>query len=125
MACGREPPTDAPAAPRAAAPSARYRARPRPPRSGPAWSSGVGAHPWGPLLYRDLRAFTRVQTIVGCPPPLGGGTYEGTLVAPEGRMRSQLTVITLALVGLAAPTANAAPTLTYGPIIARGATPDK
>jgi acid phosphatase type 7 len=40
-------------------------------------------------------------------------------------MRTQLAVITIALVGLAAPSANAAPTLTYGPIISRGATPDK
>jgi MYXO-CTERM domain-containing protein len=40
-------------------------------------------------------------------------------------MRTQLSVITFALVGLAAPIANAAPTLTYGPIISRGATPDK
>ena len=40
-------------------------------------------------------------------------------------MRTQLAGITLALVGLATPTANAASALTYGPIIARGATSDK
>ena len=40
-------------------------------------------------------------------------------------MRRQLVGITLAVVGLATPSANAAPVLTYGPIIARGATPDK
>ena len=40
-------------------------------------------------------------------------------------MRTQLSVITIALVGLAAPIANAAPTIHYGPIISRGATPDK
>ena len=40
-------------------------------------------------------------------------------------MRTQLAVITIALVGLAAPNVNAAPTLTYGPILSRGATPDK
>jgi MYXO-CTERM domain-containing protein len=40
-------------------------------------------------------------------------------------MRTQLAGITIALLGLAAPIANAAPTLKYGPIISRGATPDK
>lgn len=40
-------------------------------------------------------------------------------------MHRQLSVITIALVGLAAPIANAAGTLTYGPIIARGVTGDK
>ena len=40
-------------------------------------------------------------------------------------MRTQLAGITIALVGLAAPAAHAAATLTYGPIISRGATPDK
>ncbi len=40
-------------------------------------------------------------------------------------MRTQLAGITIALVGLAAPAANAAPTIHYGPIISRGATPDK
>src|SRR5205823_3441748 len=79
----------------------------------------------GPILYRDLRPFTPLQTPVGCPRQGGHGTYEGTLVALEARMRTQLAVITIALVGLAAPSANAAPTLTYGPIISRGATPDK
>ena len=40
-------------------------------------------------------------------------------------MRTQLAGITIALVGLAAPAALAAPTIHYGPIISRGATPDK
>jgi MYXO-CTERM domain-containing protein len=40
-------------------------------------------------------------------------------------MRTQLAGITIALVGLAAPIANAAPTMHYGPMISRGATPDK
>ncbi|HEX6837203.1 MAG TPA: fibronectin type III domain-containing protein, partial [Polyangia bacterium] len=38
-------------------------------------------------------------------------------------MRTQLVGITIAVLGLAAPIANAAPT--YGPIIARGVTADK
>ncbi len=42
-------------------------------------------------------------------------------------MRTQLAGITIAMVGLsaAAPIANAAATLTYGPIVARGTTGDK
>ena len=40
-------------------------------------------------------------------------------------MRTQVAGITIALLGLAAPSANAAPTMHYGPIISRGATPDK
>ena len=40
-------------------------------------------------------------------------------------MRSQLIGITIAMVGLVAPIANAAPTIHYGPIISRGTTPDK
>jgi MYXO-CTERM domain-containing protein len=40
-------------------------------------------------------------------------------------MRKQVIGITLALVGLAAPVAHAASTLTYGPIISRGTTGDK
>src|SRR2546423_3718601 len=40
-------------------------------------------------------------------------------------MQKQLAGITIALVGLSASVVNAAPTITYGPIISRGATPDK